>query len=91
MIVTASRPETIKHAETLGATHVISHREPLKSQLKEKVGVEGVDYIFMCYDTNSYMPTAVEIANPKAKIGSIVEITDKVCLSAPLHCIFPCL
>ncbi|EME43994.1 hypothetical protein DOTSEDRAFT_171955 [Dothistroma septosporum NZE10] len=78
VIVTASRPETIKHAEKMGATHVISHREALKPQLKEKVGVEGVDYIFICYDTNSYMPTAVEIANPKAKICSIVEITDKL-------------
>ena len=78
VLVTASRPETIKHVESMGATHVISHREPLDTQLKEEAGTESVDYIFICYDTNGYMPTAVQLAAPKARIGSIVEITDKL-------------
>lgn len=78
VIVTASRPETIKHVESMGATHVISHREPLDKQLQQKAGTETVDYIFICYDTNGYMPTAVQLAAPKAKIGSIVEITEKL-------------
>lgn len=78
VIVTASRSETIEHAKKMGATDVISHREPLKEQLKEKVGVEGVDYVFICYDTNAYLPVAVDIANPLARIGSIVEVSDKL-------------
>lgn len=76
VIVTASRPETIEHAQNLGATHVINHHKDLKEQLKSEVGIEGVDYVFICYDTNSYMPVAVDIANPKGKIGSIVEISE---------------
>ncbi|KAF7195178.1 Zinc-type alcohol dehydrogenase-like protein [Pseudocercospora fuligena] len=78
VIVTASRPETIGHAKKMGATDVISHRKPLKAQLKEKFGVDGVDYIFICYDTNAYLPVAVDIANPLARIGSIVEVSDKL-------------
>lgn len=74
--VTASRPETISHAKEMGATHVINHREPLKEQLKSVVGVDGVDYIFICYDTNAYMPHLIDICKPKAKIGSIVEIPE---------------
>lgn len=76
VVVTASRPETIKHAQNLGATHVINHHKDLKEQLKSQVGVDGVDYVFICYDTNSYMPIAVDVANPRAKIGSIVEISE---------------
>jgi hypothetical protein len=62
----------------MGATHIISHREPLDEQLQQKAGIESVDYIFICYNTNGYMETAVQLAAPKAKIGSIVEITDKL-------------
>jgi zinc-binding alcohol dehydrogenase family protein len=76
VIVTASRPETIQHAKDMGATHVISHRESLKDQLQSKVGIDAVDYIFICYDTNAYMPHLIDICNPKAKIGSIVEIPE---------------
>ncbi|KAI5366360.1 Putative GroES-like superfamily, alcohol dehydrogenase, alcohol dehydrogenase, zinc-binding type 1 [Septoria linicola] len=76
VIVTASRPETIKHAEKLGATHVINHHKDLKEQLKSEVGIDGVDYVFICYDTTSYLPKAVDIANAKARIGSIVEVQE---------------
>jgi zinc-binding alcohol dehydrogenase family protein len=76
VIVTASREETISHAKEMGATHVINHREALQPQLKETVGIDAVDYIMICYDTNSYMPHLIDICKPKAKIGSIVEIED---------------
>ena len=74
VIVTASRPETVKHAEKMGATHVINHHKDLKEQLKSQVGLDGVDYVFICYDTTNYLPIACDIANPKARIGSIVEV-----------------
>ena len=76
VIATASRPETIEQVEAMGATHAISHHESLEKELQEKVGIETVDYIFICFDTNMYMPTAVQLSAPKAKIGSIVEIAD---------------
>jgi len=62
----------------MGATHVLSHHDDLKRQLKENVGVENVNYIFICYDTNAYLPVAVDIAAPKGRIGSIVETTEKL-------------
>jgi zinc-binding alcohol dehydrogenase family protein len=74
VVVTASRPETEEHVRQMGATHVISHREDLKRQLKEKVGIESVEYIFICHGTNPYMSVAVDVASPKGKIGSIVEV-----------------
>jgi zinc-binding alcohol dehydrogenase family protein len=74
VIVTASRKETEEHVKNLGATHVISHREDVKKQLKEKVGVEKVEYVMICHGTNPYMATAVDIAAPKGRIGSIVEL-----------------
>ncbi|QDS77319.1 hypothetical protein FKW77_004755 [Venturia effusa] len=72
VVVTASREETVRHAEELGATVVIDHHKDLKSQLKEK-GIDGVKYIMICHSTPLYIEQACEIAKPWGKIGSIVE------------------
>lgn len=76
VIVTASRPETIKHAKSMGATETINHHEALKPQLdalQPALPNKGPNYIMICYSTNDYLGPAVEIAAPTAKIGSIVE------------------
>lgn len=72
VIVTASRAETIKHAKSLGATHIIDHHKDLKSQLKEQ-GFEAVKYIMICHSTPKYVEQACEIATTLGKVGSIVE------------------
>lgn len=72
VIVTASREETVRHANELGATIVIDHHKDLKSQLKEK-GIEGVKYVMICHSTPLYIEQACEIAKAWGKVGSIVE------------------
>lgn len=76
VVVTASRPETIKHAKNMGASHVIDHHKPLKEQIQKEVGVDAIEYIMICHSTNLYLPTAVELATPWGQIGSIVEVTE---------------
>lgn len=76
VIVTASRDETITHAKKMGATHTIDHHQPLAEQLKSVVGVESVEYIFICHSTIDYLGPAVRIASPWGKIGSIVEVSE---------------
>lgn len=73
VIVTASREETRNHAMQMGATHTIDHHKDLEEQLKSVVGIDAVDYIFICHSTSQYMQAAVELAAPKGRIGSIVE------------------
>lgn len=72
VIVTASRSETVKHAKDMGATHTIDHHKDLKEQVKSVVGIEAVDYIFICHSTPDYMETAVELAAPRGKIVSCI-------------------
>lgn len=72
VIVTASRKETIAHAKSLGATHVINHHEELKPQL-EKLGIKECKYIMICHSTSQYIDQACEIASCWGKVGSIVE------------------
>ena len=78
VIVTASRPETIEHAKKMGATHVIDHHKDLKPQIQKDVGIDAVDYIFICHSTGQYLPVAVDIAAPWGQIGSIVEVTEQL-------------
>lgn len=82
VIVTASRPETIEHAKSMGATHVVDHHKPLKEQIQQHVGVEAVEYIMICHSTNQYLQQAVELASPWGQIGSIVEVGEPL---AGLH------
>merc|ERR1712150_165194 len=53
----------------------INHREPLKPQL-EKLGIDGVHYVYNAFDTSVYFDQYADIVLPLGKIVSIVE-TDK--------------
>jgi zinc-binding alcohol dehydrogenase family protein len=75
VIATASRPESAKACEDLGAKYTINHREALKPQL-EKLNIDGVDFIYNAYDTSVYFDQYADIVKPFGKIVSIVE-TDK--------------
>ncbi|MEI9896154.1 MAG: zinc-binding alcohol dehydrogenase family protein [Chthoniobacter sp.] len=72
VIATASRPETVEWCRTLGADHVIDHRQPLPSQLSA-AGFPQVDYIVNYNNTDAYWTVMSEVIAPQGRICSIVE------------------
>jgi len=72
VIATASRKESIEWCRSLGADHVIDHRQPLLAQLKA-LGVGGVGYILCLNDTDQHWAGMAEAIKPQGRICSIVE------------------
>ena len=72
VIATASRDETVAWCRTLGAAHVINHRQPLAAQLSA-LGFEQVDAVINLADTDHYWNTVGEILSPQGHVGLIVE------------------
>ena len=72
VIATASRNETIDWCRTLGAQHLINHRQPLAPQL-EVLGFAQVDAVLNLADTDRYWETVGEILAPQGHVGLIVE------------------
>jgi len=72
VIATASRDETADWCRTLGAEHVINHRQPLAPQLSA-LGFEQVDAVLNLADTERYWDTVGEILAPQGHVGLIVE------------------
>ncbi|WP_059105621.1 zinc-binding alcohol dehydrogenase family protein [Shouchella shacheensis] len=72
VVATASRHETENWCYSMGADHVINHRERLWPQLKNE-GFEGVDYILCLNDTDGHWEGMAESIKPQGKICSIVE------------------
>lgn len=72
VIATASRPESIRWVEELGADHVINHREPLRPQV-EALGLKYLDYIALFNDTDGHWDAATDLIRPQGSIVSIVE------------------
>jgi len=72
VIATASRPETIKWCRTMGAQHVINHREPLAPQM-EALGFAQIDAAINLADTDRYWDTVGELLAPQGHVGLIVE------------------
>lgn len=80
VVVTASRPETVAHAKSMGATAVIDHHADLAPQLEALglggsggAGGGGCKYIMICHSTERYLPVATKLASTWGKVGSIVE------------------
>ena len=71
VIATASRPESIEWVRSLGADHVINHREPLRPQI-EALGMKYVDYIALFNDTDGHWDAATDLIRPQGAIVSIV-------------------
>ena len=71
VIATASRPETIDWVKTMGADHVVNHREDLVAQVR-RLGFEHVDHIAVFNDMRHWN-AAVELIRPE---GGIVSIDD---------------
>ncbi len=71
VIGTASRPETMAWCETMGAHHVVSHREDMADQLAA-LGFESVDHVILLAAPDTHFPTAARIVAPFGAIGCIV-------------------
>ena len=72
VIATASRPKSIEWVKSLGADHVINHREPLRPQV-ELLGMKYVDYFALFNDTDGHWDAATDLIRPQGHIVSIVE------------------
>jgi zinc-binding alcohol dehydrogenase family protein len=70
VIATASRPESREACLSLGADHVINHREILKPQL-ESLGISELHYIFDAVSFEQYAAQFLEIIRPFGRIVSI--------------------
>ena len=71
VFATASRPESSEWVRSLGADHVINHREDMVKQVRD-LGVEFIDHIAMFNDMRHW-PAMVELVRPQ---GGIVSIDD---------------
>ena len=78
VIATASRPETQEFSKSMGATHVINHRESLKPQIDALRLDIPVKYIFITHSTDMYMETCGSICAPFGKVCSIVQCQAKM-------------
>ena len=72
VITTASRPETIKWCQNLGADQVINHHEDLAEQLK-KIGIDSVDVVFCTTNSEQHIDKLAEIIAP---FGDVTFIQD---------------
>lgn len=70
VVGTASRPESKRWAQDLGAHEVIDHTQPLVPQLKE-LGIEDVELIAALTHTDEHYDQLVEALAPQGRIGVI--------------------
>lgn len=79
VIATASRPESEKWCNKLGADFVVNHRD-LQNELI-RIGHPQVDYILDFVNINAYWDTVVEIIKPQGHIVSITGSSDPLNLA----------
>jgi NADPH:quinone reductase len=72
VIATASRPESARWAEELGADRIVDHFGDIPQQMKE-IGFAEVDYVLIFNDTDRHFPAAAEVIKPQGGICTIVE------------------
>ncbi|RKI04064.1 zinc-binding alcohol dehydrogenase family protein [Corallococcus sp. AB038B] len=70
VIATASRPETVEWCKSLGAHHVVDHRQPLAEQVKALVP-GGVRYVMALTATEQHFAQLVELMAPFGHLGII--------------------
>lgn len=71
VVATASTPDSRAWVEELGAHLVLDHREPLRPQL-EAMGLNGVDWILNCHDTDRYWVQAADLLRPFGALAALV-------------------
>lgn len=85
VIATASRTESVEWCKRMGADYVVNHHKGLKSQIKEVIGIDYVDYILCLNDTDGHFETMRQLIAPQGKICSIVETKAPVNLGGVLQ------
>ncbi|WP_439497187.1 zinc-binding alcohol dehydrogenase family protein [Bosea sp. (in: a-proteobacteria)] len=70
VIATASRPETRKWAQELGAHHVVDHTRPLAGQIAA-LGIGAPGFVFSTTHTDSHLAAIVELLAPQGRLGLI--------------------
>jgi zinc-binding alcohol dehydrogenase family protein len=68
VIATASRPETVEWCKSLGAHHVINHRQDMASQLAA-LDLAAPDYIFCATHQASHWTEMTRLVAPDGAIG----------------------
>ena len=85
VIATASRAESVEWCKGMGADYVVNHHKDLKSQIKELVDIDYVDYILCLNDTDGHFESIKQLVAPQGKICSIVETKSPVDLGGILQ------
>lgn len=70
IITTASRPESLKWVETMGAEFTIDHHQPLKTQLSE-FGISEVTHVASLIATDHHFEELVELLTPQGRLSLI--------------------
>ncbi|MGH6805298.1 MAG: zinc-binding alcohol dehydrogenase family protein [Ensifer adhaerens] len=70
VIATASRPETVEWVKSLGAHHVVDHRQPLAAQI-ETLGIGQPGFVFSTTNTDDHLGQIVELIAPQGRFGLI--------------------
>jgi NADPH2:quinone reductase len=70
VVATASRPETRDWVMSLGAHHVIDHRQPLAAQV-EALGIGQPAFVFSTTNTDEHIASIIELIAPQGRFGLI--------------------
>jgi len=70
VIATASRPETQAWVKSLGAHHVIDHRQPLAPQV-EALDLGAPGFVFSTTQTGQHLADILELIAPQGRFGLI--------------------
>jgi NADPH2:quinone reductase len=70
VIATASRPETRKWVEELGAHHVIDHSQPLAAQV-EALGIGAPAFVFSTTNSDTHRTEIATLIAPQGRFGLI--------------------
>jgi NADPH:quinone reductase len=84
VIATASRTESVEWCKRMGADFVVNHHNDLKSQIKEVIGINYVDYILCLNETDGHFENMKQLIVPQGKICSIVQTKGPVDLGGVL-------
>jgi NADPH:quinone reductase len=85
VIATASRTESVEWCKRMGADYIVNHHKDLKSQIKEVIGIDYVNYILCLNDTDGHFESMKQLIAPQGKICSIVQTKGPVDLGGVLQ------
>jgi len=85
VVATASRTESVEWCKRMGADFVVNHNKDLKSQIKEVIGIDYVDYILCLNETDGHFESMKQLVAPQGKICSIVVTKGPVDLGGVLQ------